>query len=40
MIRFAKMIRDSEAEYKSGKFKAYDDVDKMFGDMGIDFNEV
>ena len=40
MIRIAKMIRDSEAEYKSGKFKAYDDVDKMFGDMGIDFNEV
>ncbi len=40
MIRIAKMIRDSEAEYKSGKFKAYDDVDKMFGDMGIDLNEV
>ncbi|MDD2392575.1 MAG: AbrB/MazE/SpoVT family DNA-binding domain-containing protein [Eubacteriales bacterium] len=40
MIRIAKMIKDTEAEYRAGECKAYDDVDKLFGDMGIDLNEV
>ncbi|MDD4570820.1 MAG: AbrB/MazE/SpoVT family DNA-binding domain-containing protein, partial [Tepidanaerobacteraceae bacterium] len=40
MIRIARLIKETEAEYKSGEFKAYDDVDKMFMDMGINLDEV
>jgi AbrB family looped-hinge helix DNA binding protein len=36
MIRIAKLIKETDAEYKSGELKAYDDIDKMFEDMGID----
>lgn len=36
MLRIAKLIKETESEYKSGELKAYDDVDKMFEDMGID----
>ena len=37
--RIAKLIRDTDKDIKKGKFKAYDDVDKMFEDMGIKLNE-
>lgn len=40
MVRLAKLIKETETEYKNGELKAYDDVDKMFGDMGINLNEV
>ncbi|HOB82279.1 MAG TPA: AbrB/MazE/SpoVT family DNA-binding domain-containing protein [Peptococcaceae bacterium] len=40
MIRIAKLIKETEAEYKSGEMKAYDDIDKMFMDMGINLDEV
>lgn len=40
MIRIAKLIKETDAEYKSGELKAYDDVDKMFADMGINLNEI
>jgi antitoxin MazE len=38
MEGIAKLIKDAENE--AGSLKAYDDVSKMFSDMGIDFNEV
>lgn len=40
MIRIAKLIKETDTEYKSGELKAYDDVDKMFMDMGINLDEV
>ena len=40
MIRITKLIKETEAEYKSGEMKAYDDIDKMFMDMGINLDEV
>ncbi|HHZ17107.1 MAG TPA: AbrB/MazE/SpoVT family DNA-binding domain-containing protein [Clostridia bacterium] len=40
MIRIAKLIKETEAEYKSGEMKAYDDIDKIFMDMGINLDEV
>jgi AbrB family looped-hinge helix DNA binding protein len=40
MIRIAKLIKETDAEYRSGELKAYDDVDKMFMDMGINLDEV
>jgi hypothetical protein len=40
MLRIAKLIKETDAEYKSGELKAYDDVDKMFEDMGINLNEI
>lgn len=40
MIRIAKLIKETDAEYKSGELKAYDDIDKMFMDMGINLDEV
>lgn len=33
MIRIAKLIKETGAEYKNGEVKSYDDVDKMFMDM-------
>jgi AbrB family looped-hinge helix DNA binding protein len=38
MERIAKLIKDAESE--TGSRKAYDDVSKMFSDMGINLNEV
>ena len=40
MVRIAKLIKETDAEYKSGDLKAYDDIDKMFTDMGINLNEI
>ncbi len=40
MIRIAKLIKESEAEYKNGELKVYDDIDKMLMDMGINLDEV
>lgn len=40
MLRIAKLIKETDAEYKSGELKAYDDIDKMFEDMGINLNEL
>jgi len=40
MIRIAKLIKETDADYKSGELKAYDDVDKMFKDMGINMNDI
>jgi len=40
MVRIAKLIKETEKEYQSGDLKAYDDVDKMFEDMGINLNEI
>ncbi len=40
MIRIARLIKETDAEYKTGELKAYDDIDKMFMDMGINLNEV
>jgi len=40
MVRIARLIKETEAEYKSGELKAYDDIDKMFIDMGINLDEV
>ncbi len=40
MVRIAKLIKETEAEYKNGELKIYDDVDKMFEDMGIDLSEI
>lgn len=30
----------TEAEYKNGESKVYEDVDKMFADMGINTDEI
>lgn len=40
MIRIAKLVKETDAEYKSGELKFYDDVDKMFMDMGINLDEI
>lgn len=40
MVRIAKLIKETEKEYQSGDLKTYDDVDKMFEDMGINLNEI
>lgn len=40
MIRIAKLIKETDAEYRNGELKAYDDVNKMFEDMGINMNDV
>ncbi|WP_313233220.1 AbrB/MazE/SpoVT family DNA-binding domain-containing protein [Tissierella praeacuta] len=40
MIRIAKLIKETGAEYKNGELKLYDDVDKMFMDMGINLDEI
>ena len=40
MIRIARLIKESDEEYKSGEIKSYDDVDKMFMDMGINLDEI
>jgi antitoxin MazE len=40
MIRIAKLVKETDAEYKSGELKLYDDVDKMFMDMGINLDEI
>ena len=40
MIRIAKLIKETDAEYKNDEAKAYDDVDKMFKEMGINLDEV
>ena len=40
MVRIAKLIKETDAEYKNGELKAYDDIDKMFMDMGINLDEI
>lgn len=40
MVRIAKLIKETDSEYKSGGLKSYDDVDKMFMDMGINLDEI
>ena len=40
MLRIAKLIKETDAEYKNDELKSYDDVDKMFMDMGIDLDEI
>ena len=40
MLRIAKLIKETDLEYKSGALKVYEDVDKMFEDMGINLNEI
>lgn len=40
MVRIAKLIIEGDTEYKSGELKAYDDINKMFMDMGINLNEI
>lgn len=40
MTRIARLIKETEAEQKSSGSKSYDDIDKMFKDMGINLDEV
>ena len=40
MVRIAKLIKETDAEYKNNELKSYDDVDKIFMDMGINLDEV
>lgn len=40
MVRIAKLIKETDAEYKNGELKSYDDVDKIFMDMGINLDEI
>lgn len=40
MVRIAKLIKETDAEYNNGELKSYDDVDKMFMDMGINLDEI
>ena len=40
MIRIAKLLKETDAEYRNGELKSYDDVDKMFMDMGINLDEI
>ena len=40
MRRIARILRETEADYTAGTHKSYDDVEKMFEDMGIDLDEV
>ena len=40
IIRIAKLIKETDDEHKNGELKAYDDVDKMFMDMGINLDEI
>ena len=40
MMRIAKLVKEASEDYKTGQAKAYDDVDKMFSDMGIDLDEI
>lgn len=32
-------MAEAQAEYKAGKLKGYDDIDKLFEDLGIDIGE-
>jgi len=40
MVRLAKLIKETDAEYKSGETKSYDDVDELFSDMGINLDDI
>lgn len=40
MVRLAKLIKETDAEYKSGETKSYDDVDELFNDMGINLDDI
>lgn len=40
MVRIAKLIKETDAEYKSGELESYDNVDNMFMDMGINLDEI
>lgn len=40
MVRIAKLIKETDAEYNNGELKSYTDVDKMFMDMGINLDEI
>ena len=40
MERIAKLVKESEAEYKDGNAKVYEDVGEMFKDMGINLDEI
>lgn len=40
MLRIAKLIKETEIDYENGNLKTYDDIDKMFMDMGINLDEV
>lgn len=40
MIRIAKLVKETDADYKNGELKLYDDVDKMFMDIGINLDEI
>jgi len=39
MIKIAKLIKETDNEYKTGSSKAYDDIGKMFDDMGIKLDD-
>ena len=40
MARIARLIKDTETEKSRSGSKSYDDIDKMFKDMGINLDEV
>ena len=40
MVRIAKLVKEAESEYEKGELKGYDDVEKMFHDMGIKWDEL
>jgi len=39
MIKIAKLIKETDSEYKTGSSKAYDDIGKIFDDMGIKLDD-
>jgi hypothetical protein len=38
--RIARLLKETEKELENGDVKSYDDIDKMFEDMGIKLDEV
>jgi antitoxin MazE len=40
MARIARLLKETEKELENGDVKSYDDIDKMFEDMGIKLDEV
>ena len=40
MTRIAKLLKETEKELEKGDVKSYDNIDKMFEDMGINLNEI
>lgn len=39
MVRIAKPVKKTQAQYRNGELQVYDDIDQMFEEMGIHLDE-